>query len=90
MLCQLVVFGGNFFKFKSKSEGGLFVVCHHRVNSCDRHPDLAVKMVDVLTNKFNCLVEPGADISFVVVLDGDALVEKGVFKMVGTVGRDVD
>lgn len=33
-------------------------------------------MDDVLTDKLNCLVEPGADIGFVVVLDRDALVEE--------------
>lgn len=47
-------------------------------------------MVPVLTDKLDCLVEPGADIGFVVVLDGDALVEEGVLEVVGAVGRDVD
>lgn len=64
-----------------------------RGNSCDRRSHLAVrgvKMLDVLTNKLDCLVEPGADIGFVVVLDRDALVEVGVLKVVWTVGRDVD
>lgn len=44
----------------------------------------------VLTDKLYCLVEPGTDVSFVVVLDWDAFVEKRVLKVVGTVGRDVD
>ena len=43
-----------------------------------------------LTDKLYCLVEPGADVGFVVVLDGDALVEVGVLEVVGTVGGDVD
>lgn len=47
-------------------------------------------MVDVLTNKLDGLVEPRANISFVVVLNGDALVEEGVFKVVGAVSRDID
>ncbi len=49
-----------------------------------------VKMLDVLTDKLDCLVEPGADVGFVVVLDRDALVEEGVLEVVGAVGRDVD
>lgn len=44
----------------------------------------------ILTDKLNCLVEPGADIGFVVVLDGDAFVEEGALKVVWAVGRDVD
>lgn len=47
-------------------------------------------MADILTNKLDCLVEPGADISFMVVLDWDALVEERVLKVVGAVGRYVD
>lgn len=47
-------------------------------------------MVDVLTDKLNRLIEPGADIGFVVVLDGYALVEEGILKVVRAVGRDVD
>lgn len=47
-------------------------------------------MVDVLTDKFDCLVEPGADIGLVVVLDRDAFILEGVNKVVGAVGRDVD
>ena len=46
--------------------------------------------MDLLTDKLDCLVEPGADIGFVVVLDRDALVDEGVLKVVRTVGRDVD
>lgn len=44
----------------------------------------------VLTDKLYRLVEPGADISLVVVLDGDALVEEGVLEVVGAVGGDID
>lgn len=44
----------------------------------------------VLTDELDRLVEPRADIGFVVVLDGDALVEEGVLKVVGTVGRHID
>lgn len=47
-------------------------------------------MVEVLTDKLDCLVEPGADICLVVVLDRDALVEEGVLEVVGAVGGDVD
>ena len=39
-----------------------------------------------LTDKLDRLVEPGADICFVVVLDRDALVKEGVLKVVGAVG----
>lgn len=48
------------------------------------------KMANVLTNKLDCLVKPGADVGFVVVLNGDALIEEGVLKVVGAVGRHVD
>lgn len=48
------------------------------------------KRDDVLTDKFDRLIEKGADISFVVVLDRDALVEEGVLKVVGAVGRHID
>lgn len=43
-----------------------------------------------LTDKLNRLVEPGADVGFVVVLHRDALVEVRVLKMVGAVGGDID
>lgn len=43
-----------------------------------------------LTDKFDGLVEPGADVGFVVVLYGNTLVLIVVLKVVGTVGRDVN
>lgn len=49
-----------------------------------------VKILRELTDKLDCLVEPGADVGFVIVLHGDALVEVRVLKMIGAVGRDVD
>lgn len=49
-----------------------------------------VKILRELTDKLDRLVEPGADVGFVIVLHGDALVEIRVFKMIGAVGRDID
>lgn len=49
-----------------------------------------VKHANVLTNELNRLVEPGADVSLVVVLHRDALVEERILKVVGAVGGDVD
>lgn len=94
MPSQLVDFGGNFFFFKSGGGGLVFVFL--LINSYARCFDLAEraceesKRDDVLTNKFDRLIEKGADISFVVVLDRDALVEEGVLKVVGAVGRHID
>lgn len=47
------------------------------------------KKARTLTDKFDGLVEPGADIGLVVVLHGDAFVLVVVFEVVGAVGRDV-
>lgn len=44
----------------------------------------------ILTNKFDGLVEPGTDVSLVVVFNWNAFVLVVVFKVVGTVGRDVN
>lgn len=49
-----------------------------------------MKHANVLTDKLNGLVEPGADVGLVVVLHRDALVEERVLEVVGAVGRDVD
>lgn len=94
---QLVSFGGNFFLlFKLGSSVWqrrgvwVFVLCSVS-DSCDGRSSWGkYKRWDVLTNKLYCFIEPGADVSFVVVLDGDALVEEGAFKVVGAVGGDVD
>lgn len=42
------------------------------------------------TYEVNCLVEPGADVSLVVVLHRNALVLVVTLKVVRTIGRDVD
>lgn len=42
------------------------------------------------TYEVDCLVEPGADVRFVVVLHRNALVLVVTLKVVRTVGRDVD
>lgn len=54
----------------------------------DRGP--VAKSLKELTDKVDGLVEPGADVGFVIVLHGDALVEVRVLKMIGAVGGDVD
>lgn len=54
------------------------------------HSKSMVKMLRELTDKLDRLIEPGADVGFVVVLHWDALVEVRVLKMVGAVGRDID
>lgn len=78
---------------------GLGVLCSSplagsRAISCDmcspRRERERLRSADALTYKLDRLVEPGADVSFVVVLDGDALVEEGVLEVVGAIGRDVD
>lgn len=50
----------------------------------------SVKHLRELTDKLDRLVEPGADVGFVIVLHGDAFVEVRVLKMIGAVGRDID
>lgn len=42
------------------------------------------------TYEVDCLVEPGTDVRFVVVLDRNALVLVVTLKVVRTIGRDVD
>lgn len=49
-----------------------------------------VKHLRELTDKLDRLVEPGADVGFVIVLHRDALVEVRVLKMIGAVGRYID
>lgn len=48
------------------------------------------KCVKKLTNKFNSLIEPGADVGFVVVLHRNALILVVALKVIRAVGRDVD
>lgn len=48
------------------------------------------KTLRELTDELDRLVEPGADVGFVVVLHWDALVEVRALKMVGAVGGDID
>lgn len=88
--CQLVSFGGNFENFESKDRQGAWLGFSQQTQELTATIGDHSTVVKILTDKLDRLVEPGADVSFVIVLHRDALVDVRVLKMIGAVGRDVD